>query len=191
MWLWIASNVKTKLIPVMQVGGRSQEIAFSVVQALKGRLAASCVPVFSTDGLKHYFYALTAHVGKWETVEGRKPVWVLLTDFVYRQVIKHQRRGKTVEVERRVLVGEANTYAERLRQEGLSGRINTAFVERLNCYIACKQRSFPLIGSLTMTTPVRQKLIECLQLNRSCSRTAGDLCIIAGATISHRMAPAI
>jgi hypothetical protein len=31
MWLWIASDGKTKLIPVMQVGGRSQEAAFSVV----------------------------------------------------------------------------------------------------------------------------------------------------------------
>lgn len=39
MWLWIASDVKTKIIPV-----------------------------FSTDGLRHYFFALTAHFEKWETV---------------------------------------------------------------------------------------------------------------------------
>jgi hypothetical protein len=82
--------------------------------------------------LKHHFYALTAHFGKWETVEGRKLAWVLLNDFGYSQVIKHQRRRKTVEVERRVLVGKANSYAERLRQAGLSGRINTSFVERRN-----------------------------------------------------------
>jgi hypothetical protein len=65
MWLWIASDVKAKIIPVMQVGARNQEMAYSVVHELKGRLAAGCVPVFSTDGLKHYFYALTAHFGKW------------------------------------------------------------------------------------------------------------------------------
>lgn len=35
-------------------------------------------------------------------------------------------------VERRVLVGEASAYVERLRQTGLSGWINTSFVERLN-----------------------------------------------------------
>jgi hypothetical protein len=54
MRLWIASDVETKLIPVMQVGGRSQEVAFSVVHELKGSLMTGCVPVFSTDGLKHY-----------------------------------------------------------------------------------------------------------------------------------------
>jgi len=132
MWLWIASDVKTKLIPVMQVGGRNQEIAFAVVHQLKGRLAAGCVPVFSTDGLCHYFYALTAHFGKWETADGKKPVWVLLGEFVYGQVIKHQHRRRTVEVERRVLWGEEKQYQERLKKAGLSGRINTAFVERVN-----------------------------------------------------------
>lgn len=30
MWLWIASDAKTKLIPVMQVGARNQEMAYSV-----------------------------------------------------------------------------------------------------------------------------------------------------------------
>jgi len=40
-----------------------------------------------------------------------------------------------VEVERRVLVGEAEAYRERLCQAGLSGRINTSFVERLNLTI--------------------------------------------------------
>jgi len=135
MWLWVATDVKTKLVPVLQVGGRNQEVAFSVVHELKGRLAFGCVPVFSTDGLKHYFYALTAHFGKWVSAEGKKPAWVLLKDFVYSQVIKHQRRRKTVEVERRVLVGEASSYTGRLCQAGLSGRINTSFVERLNLTI--------------------------------------------------------
>lgn len=54
IWLWIASDPKTKIIPVMQVGARNQDMAYAVVHELKGRLAAGCVPVFSTDGLKHY-----------------------------------------------------------------------------------------------------------------------------------------
>jgi transposase-like protein len=53
MWLWVAHDASTKLILVLQVGGRSQEMAFSVVHELKRRLAAGCIPVFSTDGLKH------------------------------------------------------------------------------------------------------------------------------------------
>lgn len=64
MWLWIASDARTKLIPVMQVGGRSQVMAYGVMHELQGRLAAGCVPVFSPDGLRHYFYALRAHFGK-------------------------------------------------------------------------------------------------------------------------------
>jgi hypothetical protein len=55
MCVWIASDAKTKIIPVMQVGARNQEMAFSVVHELKGRLAVGGEPVFSTDGLKHYF----------------------------------------------------------------------------------------------------------------------------------------
>jgi hypothetical protein len=62
-------------------------LAYSVVHELKGRLAAGCVPAFSTDGLRHYFYALTAHFGKWESADGKKPVWVLVSEFVYGQVI--------------------------------------------------------------------------------------------------------
>jgi hypothetical protein len=71
------------LVPVLQVGGRTQEVAYRVVHELKGRLRTGCVPVFSTDGLKHYFYALTAHFGRWEREDGKKPGWVLLSEFVY------------------------------------------------------------------------------------------------------------
>jgi IS1 family transposase len=90
LWLWVASDVKTKLVAVLQIGGRTQEMAYGVVHELRGRLCSGCVPVFSTDGLKHYFYALTAHFGKWERLEGKKPGWVLFSEFMYGQVIKHQ-----------------------------------------------------------------------------------------------------
>ena len=136
MWVWTACDVTTKIIPVIQVGGRTQEAAYQVVHELKGRLRPGCVPVFSTDGLRHYFYALTAHFGRWETAEGKKDVWVLVSDLVYAQVIKHQRRRKTVEVERRILIGDGENYHKRLKVAGLSGRINTSFVERLNLSIS-------------------------------------------------------
>lgn len=51
---------KTKIIPVIQLGARTQEMAYSVVHELKSKLKVGRVPVFSSDGLKHYFYALTA-----------------------------------------------------------------------------------------------------------------------------------
>jgi IS1 family transposase/transposase-like protein len=135
MWVWVVSDATTKIVPVIQVGGRTQEMAYRVVRELKGRLRPGCVPVFSTDGLKNYFYALTAHFGRWERFDGKKQIWVLLHDFVYAQVIKHQRRRRTIQVERRILCGEKGIYTERLKSAGLSGRINTSFVERLNLSI--------------------------------------------------------
>jgi len=135
MWVWVISDATTKIIPVIQVGGRTQEAAYQVVHELKGRLRSGYVPVFSTDGLKNYFYALTAHFGMWQQVDGKKPIWVLLHDFVYAQVIKHQKRRRTVHVERRILIGDGENYRERLKAAGLSGRINTSFIERLNLSI--------------------------------------------------------
>ena len=35
MWLWVASDAQTKLIPVIQVGGRTQEMTYGVVHELK------------------------------------------------------------------------------------------------------------------------------------------------------------
>ena len=125
LWLWAASDARTKIVPVLQVGGRTQEMAYGVMHELKGRLKAGCVPVFSTDGLKHYYYALTAHFGNWADQGGKKPVWVLMGELLYGQVIKHQRRRKTVEVERRMLVGEEGEYRRVLKENGLSGRINS------------------------------------------------------------------
>ena len=83
------------------------------------------MPVFSSDGLKHYFYALTAHFGEWVDTEGHKqPVWSRLSAFTYAQVIKHPRRYRLVKVERRRLCGRLEDYAARLKAAGLSGRIN-------------------------------------------------------------------
>jgi hypothetical protein len=96
----------------------------------------------------------------------KKTVWVLLGDFVYSQVIKHQRRRKTVEVERRVLVGAASQYRERLCHARLRGQINTSFVERLNLTIRQS------VSKLTRSTwgPARYtpELIEHLEWWRSC-----------------------
>jgi len=60
VWVWVVCDAKTKIVPVMQLGSRTQEMAYFVVHELKLKLKVGCVPVFSTDGLAHYFYALTA-----------------------------------------------------------------------------------------------------------------------------------
>jgi len=99
-------------------------------------MKADCVPIFSSDGLKHYFYALTAHFGEWNVPEGEsKPVWLILTSFLYAQVIKQQKRFRLVGVEHRLLWRVLDEYRARLKSDGLSGNINTSFVERANLTI--------------------------------------------------------
>ena len=57
---------------------------------------------------------------------------VAATEFVYGQVRKFQRRRRLVKVERVMLCGPRETLIQRLKAAGLSGRLNTAFIERLN-----------------------------------------------------------
>jgi hypothetical protein len=71
----------------------------------------------------------------WKPLNDRKFIWVLFSNFVYAQVIKHQKRRRTVQVERRILIGDGEKYRMRLKEAGLSGRINTSFVERINLTI--------------------------------------------------------
>jgi IS1 family transposase len=136
MWVWTVCEAKTKIIPVLQLGARTQDMAYSVLHELKSRLQTGCVPIFSSDGLKHYYYALTAHFGEWIVRDGEKnPVWLVLSEFFYAQVIKQQRRFRLVSVEHRLLWGSAEEYRSRLKSNGLSGNINTSFVERANLTI--------------------------------------------------------
>jgi IS1 family transposase len=136
VWLWVATEATTKIIPVMQLGPRSLDMAMAIVHSLCRSMQSDCSPVFTTDGLKLYFYALTAHFGGWTLPDGaRKPVWKVATELLYAQVKKIHRRRKLVKVERRMLWGELATLKGRLQALGLSGNINTAFIERLNLTI--------------------------------------------------------
>jgi IS1 family transposase/transposase-like protein len=73
-WLWLALDPATKLIPAVALGPRTQHTAHDLVHRLRATLSPTCVPVVTTDGLRHYFYALTAHFGRWVTA-GRRRRW--------------------------------------------------------------------------------------------------------------------
>ena len=78
-WMWYVQPVDatTKIIPVLRLGLRTLHLAYAVVHELHHRLQPGFpLPVFTTDGLKLYFYALTAHFGHWlQPEDARKPVW--------------------------------------------------------------------------------------------------------------------
>jgi transposase-like protein len=94
-WLWLAIDPRTKLLPVLQLGPRTQNMAHAVIHSLRQMLAPGCPPLFTSDGLNLYFYALTAHFGTWrqERRRGRNMRrWQVEPSQIYGQVKKSYRR---------------------------------------------------------------------------------------------------
>jgi hypothetical protein len=76
-------------------------MAHRVIHSLRQVLAPGCLPLFTSDGLNLYFYALTAHFGTWreERRRGRKVRrWQVAAGLIYGQVKKCYRRRKLVRV---------------------------------------------------------------------------------------------
>jgi hypothetical protein len=67
--------------------------------------------------------------------DGSKPVWHVAAELIYGQVKKIIRRRRLVRVEHTMLLGVQQNLRDRLLSLGFSGRINTAFIERLNLTI--------------------------------------------------------
>ena len=91
LWLWLAVDPRTKILPVLSLGPRTQNAAHMVIHSLRELLAPGCIPLFTSDGLNLYFYALTAHFGHWHTVShrGRKAKqWQVAPGLIYGQVKK-------------------------------------------------------------------------------------------------------
>lgn len=57
LWLWLAIDPLTKLVPVLHLGPRTQHAAHIVIHSLRQILVPGCLPLFISDGLNMYFYA--------------------------------------------------------------------------------------------------------------------------------------
>jgi transposase InsO family protein len=93
------------------------------------------LPLFTSDGLNVYFYALTAHFGQWREVVrcGRKALrWQVAAGLIYGQVKKCYRRRRLVRVSHVMRLGTEADLKAALQGLGFSGRLNTAFIERVN-----------------------------------------------------------
>src|SRR5262249_40063007 len=114
------------------VGARTQDAAHTVVHELRQRLAPDCLPVLRSDGLNQYFCALTAHFGQWVDGVGRRAHhWQLAAGLLYGQVKKRYRRWRLIGVTYVLRCGTRTALRAALQGLGLSGRLNTALVERL------------------------------------------------------------
>jgi transposase-like protein len=101
LWLWLAIDPCTKILPVLHLGPRTQNMAHLLIHSLRQLLAPGCLPLFTSDGLNLYFYALTAHFGHWREVgcRGRNVRrWRVEPSLIYGQVKKSYRRSKLVRV---------------------------------------------------------------------------------------------
>jgi len=91
VFLWLAIDPLTKIVPVLELGPRTQTMAHRLVHSLRQILAPGCVPLFTSDGLNLYFYALTAHFGQWLAL-GRRGCnvrrWQVEASLIYGQVKK-------------------------------------------------------------------------------------------------------
>jgi len=101
LWLWLAIDPRTKILPVLQLGPRTQHMAHRVIHSLRQLLALDCLPLFTSNGLNLYFYALTAHFGHWLPVgrRGRKVRrWQVAAGLIYGQVKTCYRRRRLLRV---------------------------------------------------------------------------------------------
>ncbi len=91
VFLWLAIDPLTKLLPVLELGPRTQTMAHRLIHSLGQILAPGCLPLFTSDGLNFYFYALTAHFGQ-RLASGRRGRnarrWQVEPSLIYGQVKK-------------------------------------------------------------------------------------------------------
>jgi hypothetical protein len=119
VWVWTVVEASSKLVPVVKLVPRSMDLAYAVVHDLCQMLQPGCIPIFTSDGLKLYSYALTAHFGCWQLPEGtRKLVGEISSAFLYAQLKKIHSRRCVVRVERRMLCGELEYLKDGLQAWG-------------------------------------------------------------------------
>lgn len=129
----VALDSHTKIIPVIRLGARKSADAHLFVHEVWQRLAPGAPPVFTTDGLWLYYYALTAHFGHWLPSVGRRhPVWQVDPRLLYGQLHKVKAAYKLKSLFTLAVCGTRDQLRNALTALGLTGRIMTAYVERVN-----------------------------------------------------------
>ena len=110
-------------------------MAHTVIHSLLRSLALGCMPLFTSDGLNLYFYALTAHFGQWLQVvrRGRNVRrWQVAAGLIYGQVKNADLWRKLTRVIHVMRLGTEVALTAAVQELGFSGRLNTAFIERVN-----------------------------------------------------------
>lgn len=116
VWVWTSIEAQTKLLLAVHIGRRTQQDAHGLVHAVKARLSPDCVPIFTSDGLNQYFYALTAHFGQWrQAPDQRQPVWQVAPRLLYGQLRKVRSGYKVEYTYTKVLLGTRAVLTQSLQ----------------------------------------------------------------------------
>ena len=135
-WLWIAIDPISKALPTIHLGGRKAEDSYATLHDFTQRLAPGCIPAFTTDGLRAYFSAITAHMGEWvEKQRARKLHWKPHDQLLYGQLVKRREKRKITYTLTRMRWGKRSDLYTILENHGFSKNIHTAFIERVNLTI--------------------------------------------------------
>ena len=130
VFLWLAIDPLTKLLPVLELGTRTHTMAHRLIHTLQQKLPPFCLSLFTSDGLNLSFYALTAHFGQWLTL-GRRGCnarqWQVEPGLIYGQVKKSERRRKLVRVTPMMRLGTEEALAAALQRLGLGGATKHRF----------------------------------------------------------------
>jgi IS1 family transposase len=136
MWLWLAIDPVSKILPSLHLGNRKNDDAMTLTHDLKLRLKPDCIPAFTTDGLRGYFYAITAHFGHWFRPErARTDHWQVSDDLLYGLLVKQRKSRKSGFAIMRMLWGKRKDLNAILMLYGFAQLIQTAFIERVNLTI--------------------------------------------------------
>ena len=165
-WLWLAIDPVSKVIPSLHLGGRKSGDAYALVHDLETRLEADCVPAFTTDGLRGYFYGITAHFGHWwRPKRARKDHWRVDDGLLYGQLVKRRKSRQVKYTIMRMMWGKRRGLTRLQRLHGFTRNIQTAIVERVN--LTFRQSIAPLTRKTWSLAQSEQHLLAHVEWFRS------------------------
>ena len=122
-WLWAL----ILLVVALAIEPRTQHSAHAPVHIVRASLDPACIPLATADGVRLYFYALTAHFGRWVSV-GRRLRREADPSWLYGQLHKRYRRRRLVRIRYRMQCRPRRGLRTTPRQLGGSGKLRTRSV---------------------------------------------------------------
>jgi transposase-like protein/IS1 family transposase len=168
-WLWAAIDPQTKIVPTLtlSIGGRKTIHAMVFIHDLVLRLAEGWVPLFTSDGLRQYFWALTAHFGRWIRPPRKRVLhWEVDEQLHYGQLIKKRKGRRLQTIRTQIMCGTRPETVETLAALGHSSTINTSFIERFN--LTLRHLVAALVRRTSALAQTEQTMMQRLEWSRAC-----------------------